>query len=145
MALSSNLSTYTDVHRVLEAALANDGVLYTLETPGKARHFIMRCNNYRKLLHEHIRLRQKHTNITRTKFDGLTVTRDPSDLTMVRIEPVAIGNLRDRDGNPVQAPNSKPDDVFEQDESLLQEVTSELEESALEFAKSLKLKTIDKE
>ena len=52
MAVSKNIHTYTDVHRVLTAAKENGGAQYKLKTAGAANNWIQRANTYVKLLHD---------------------------------------------------------------------------------------------
>lgn len=50
MPFSRNLNTYHDVERVLATARKHGGLLYELQSPGKATHFRARVYYYRSLL-----------------------------------------------------------------------------------------------
>ncbi|MBM61929.1 MAG: hypothetical protein CL484_03135 [Acidobacteria bacterium] len=129
---------YTDVHRVYEAALANGGALYRLETKSAAHYFRTRAHYYRKLLRSEIERRQKSPATAETKYDSIKISIDKEDPCLLRFTiqgSILEGALTGADGKPIEAPESSPMSEISESPDLLQEVPDELEE----FAKGLLL------
>lgn len=57
MPLSKNINTYTDVKAILDQIQTHGSGIYTLATPGKARNWMMRAYQFRKLFQDEGKLR----------------------------------------------------------------------------------------
>jgi len=49
---SDSPASYPDVKLILDLALERPGLRYEFNAPGRATHFITRCNKYRKMLRD---------------------------------------------------------------------------------------------
>ena len=111
MALSTNLGSYADVAKVLDAALSAGGARYRVKDRGTAIHWRQRAYKFRSLL-----LRQKAKELElipgllpSTPYDALVVRIDPNDeCVCVITERTPHGELTDLDGKPLVV--GKPDE-----------------------------------
>jgi len=71
MSLSRNIATYGDVRAILDQALALDGAVVTLPTPGKALHFRHRCRQFAKLYRDHLTARGENDGASPTIYDSV--------------------------------------------------------------------------
>lgn len=132
MALSNSISTYGDVHRVLQTAVQHGGGSYRLPTPGAAKHFRMRANHYRSLLHREQRANQTVLRPTETEFDALIFRLDADDPCTVIITTELVGEFISPSGEVVAV--AEP---VQNQSPALSSIPDDLEMSARDFAKLL--------
>ena len=135
MGMSRTIATYTNLARILDAALAAGGATFRLETPGRARHFIQRAYFFRKLLHDQqaaSAVFNVDTRITHTPYDSMKLTRKNCVVTLSFDE--IEGVLLDGEGNPLELPDTLPEESYIEARAL----SDDLDKEALDTIESAK-------
>lgn len=123
MSKPPSLVTFTDVDRVLRAAISAEGATFHalsaagLPTPGAGVNWLQRARQYRKLLRERDALLTG--GIGRSEFDNLTLTRGcactkgceaplacQGHIITIRVENEIRGHLTTLSGDPIEVPDS---------------------------------------
>lgn len=117
MGMSTHIHNYKDVKEVLDAAVAQGGARYKLETDKQAIRWRLRAYQYRKLLQKQMSEGVLIPGYTpETPYDGMLLTLDGP--TVVIQFGLVRGTLTDLDGNPIVPPKEATTD---EDDPLLLE------------------------